>query len=139
MFRQLLSVVLFVGIFAGAAQATAKVSFLSATDWGDPTKLAGLLSKPAGQGPFPAVVLLHQCNGLDDVVGPLWEKRLVGWGYVVLRIDSLAPRYLKNVCAYETKGSYDGDVLESDRRVEDAIAQENFSRRCHTSQKINLA
>lgn len=126
MFRQLLSIVLFVGMFAGAVQAAEKVGFPSATDWGDPTELTGLLGKPTGQGPFPAVVLLHQCNGLDDAVGPLWEKRLVGWGYVVLRIDSLTQRGLKNVCAYETKGSYDGDVFESDTRVEDANGGKKF-------------
>ena len=126
MFRHLLSVTILLGMLATSALAAEKVAFPSATDWGDPTKLTGLLSKPSGDGPFPAVVLLHQCMGIGDAVGPAWEKRLVGWGYVVLRIDSLAPRGLKNVCAYETKGSYDGDVFESDTRVEDANGGKNF-------------
>ncbi len=121
MFRHLMSVTLFMGMLAiASAQAADRVKFTSATDWGDPAKLTGLLSKPRGAGPFPAVVLLHQCMGIGDVVGPLWEKRLLAWGYVVLRVDSFAPRGLKNVCAYETKGGYDGDVFESDTRVEDA-------------------
>lgn len=124
--RYLLSITFFVGMLAGAAHATETVSFSSATDWGDPTKLTGLLSKPRGEGPFPAAVLLHQCNGLDDTVGPQWEKKLLGWGYVVLRVDSLGPRGLKNVCAYETKGSYDGDVFESDTRVEDANGAKQY-------------
>ena len=113
MLRHLCSVALATVLLVGAANAADKVAFPSATDWGEPTKLSGLLSKPGGDGPFPAVVLLHQCNGLNDAVGAQWAKRLVGWGYAVLRVDSFAPRGLKNVCAYETKGSYDGDVFDA--------------------------
>lgn len=126
MIRRLLSVMFFMGTLTAAAHAADEVTFPSATDWGDPTELSGLLSKPPGAGPFPAVVLLHQCNGMADAVGPQWEKRLRGWGYVVLRVDSFAARGLKNACAYETKGSYDGDVFESDTRVEDANGGKNF-------------
>ena len=111
---------------AMSARAADKVSFPSATDWGEPTKLTGLLNMPSGEGPFPAVVLLHQCNGMADPVVAQWAKRLVGWGYVVLRVDSFAPRGLKDVCAYETKGSYEGDVFESDTRVEDANSGKQF-------------
>jgi dienelactone hydrolase len=51
--------------------------------------------KPGGAGPFPAVVMLHDCSGL----GPRssgsprrWAKLLVEWGYVVAIPDSLSTR-----------------------------------------------
>src|SRR3954468_18275070 len=56
------------------------------------------LSKPAGDGPFPALVYLHGCGGLsksrrDDVAG-----LMTGWGYVTLAVDSFASRGLKHSC-----------------------------------------
>lgn len=61
--------------------------------------LAGFLSRPKGDGPFPAIVILHGCGGLgprlkDDVSG-----RLVSQGYVVLVVDSFATRQMKSTCA----------------------------------------
>ena len=47
--------------------------------------------KPAGDGPFPALVLLHDCYGLH-VTHKKWAERLVEWGYVALLVDSLGPR-----------------------------------------------
>ena len=50
--------------------------------------LFGYLSRPAGPGPFPAVVLLHWCSGfgLHDIIA---AARLKSWGYVALALDSL--------------------------------------------------
>src|SRR3984957_13064219 len=36
---------------------------------GKPTSLHGLLMKPDGIGPFPAIVALHGCNGLFEQGG----------------------------------------------------------------------
>jgi dienelactone hydrolase len=52
---------------------------------------------PAGAPPAGAVVVLHGCNG----VGPHdseWARRLAGWGFVALLIDSFGPRGFKEVC-----------------------------------------
>ena len=51
----------------------------------------GHLSGPQGDGPFPAIVLLHGCGGLGRW-NEVWTERLVGWGYVVLNVDSFGPR-----------------------------------------------
>jgi len=52
--------------------------------------LPAYLARPSGAGPFPAVVVLHGCNGFGSlVVG--WADRLARWGYVALAIDSLTP------------------------------------------------
>eukprot|EP01035_Chromulina_nebulosa_P007714 gene7714-10422_t len=53
--------------------------------------------KPSGDGPFPALVLLHQCAGVNAAVAS-WARDAVERGYVVLMIDSLTPREVKTVC-----------------------------------------
>ena len=61
----------------------------------------GRLFKPAGNGPFPAVVMMHGCAGIfsnsDTTKGVAnlfrdWGDRLVAQGYVALLVDSFTPR-----------------------------------------------
>ncbi len=40
--------------------------------------LEGTLSRPAGAGPFPALVLMHPCHEASHYEP--WAERLVGWG-----------------------------------------------------------
>lgn len=60
--------------------------------------------KPAGDGPFPAVVLQHQCGGLRSPSGWQnqsmldWARRAVAQGYVAMLVDSLGPRSVDSVC-----------------------------------------
>lgn len=62
-------------------------------------ELRGQLFRPAGEGRFPAVVMLHDCRGIRPYqVG--WADELAGWGYVVLIVDSFMTRYEADVCAY---------------------------------------
>ena len=65
-----------------------------------PIKLTGILTRPEGNGPFPAVVLLHGCSGLQHSKSrnELWLNRLVKWGYVVLQVDSFKPRKISAIC-----------------------------------------
>lgn len=61
------------------------------------------LYKPEGPGPFPALVLQHQCGGLGNArwqnTSMLeWAKTAVKHGYVALIIDSLGPRGVDTVC-----------------------------------------
>lgn len=66
----------------------------------------GYLTKPAGDGPFPAIVHLHGCSGLPKAFkdgtekGP-WSERLAAWGYVVLVVDSFTTRGIDNTCSGE--------------------------------------
>lgn len=46
----------------------------------------GLLYQPAGKGPFPAIIVIHEWFGLNDWVKEQAEK-LSGQGYVALAID----------------------------------------------------
>lgn len=62
-----------------------------------------VLLKPDGPGPFPALVLHHQCGGLrrgqwHNQSMRDWAVKAVNRGYVVLLIDSLSPRHVDWVC-----------------------------------------
>lgn len=59
-----------------------------------PVEVSGILKKPKGKGPFPAVVLLHTCGGLQPHVTHDWPEFLNGLGYVTLTVDSFGPRGL---------------------------------------------
>ncbi len=71
---------------------------------GNPTPIRGILVRPGGPGPFPAVVALHGCSGLTGRSGRLiareadWAARLVGLGCAVLFPDSFTPRHLREIC-----------------------------------------
>jgi dienelactone hydrolase len=65
-------------------------------------EIPATLIKPDGDGPFPAVVVMHDCSGL----GPRssgsparWAEQLVSQGFVVLLPDSFTPRgFADGVC-----------------------------------------
>ncbi len=65
-------------------------------------RLRGRLSRPATAGsapaPAPAVVLLHDCTGIQPFQNA-WAANLTSWGYVVLQVDSLATRHRATDCA----------------------------------------
>ncbi len=62
------------------------------------TIIEGYLSKPDGDGPFPAVVSLHGCNGLSHSSPMAAAKYLNSVGYVSLVVDSFATRGIKEAC-----------------------------------------
>lgn len=72
-----------------------------------------VILRPDGPGPFPAVILLHGCGGLSGR-GTLWAERLRAWGYLSLRVNSLAARGLKRVCG--------GGSLRPEERIPDVLA-----------------
>ena len=59
--------------------------------------ISGDLSLPKGKGPFPAVILLHPCGGLDDVVLTTLQahaREMLSSGFATLILDSYGPRNL---------------------------------------------
>ncbi|UVK40837.1 dienelactone hydrolase family protein [Mesorhizobium sp. AR10] len=62
------------------------------------TTLNGYLTRPPGEGPFPAIVVLHGCGGLSPNVRKTWSERLSSRGYVVLVVDSFSTRGIKDTC-----------------------------------------
>jgi dienelactone hydrolase len=65
----------------------------------DPLMLTAKLTRPGGDGPFPAVVMLHGCGGILRKRDNSWAQRLTNWGYVALQVDSFGPRGVTSVCA----------------------------------------
>lgn len=67
------------------------------------------LYKPDGDGPFPALVIQHQCGGLrggrwQNQAILDWAKTAVAHGYVALVVDSLGPRSVETVCGGPRNG-----------------------------------
>ncbi len=52
---------------------------------------------PAGSGPFPAMVVLHGCDGVGRHYRE-WARELAGWGYIALLVDSFRSRGFATVC-----------------------------------------
>ena len=57
-----------------------------AADRGGSRPLRGYLASPPGTGPWPAVVMIHEIFGLDDVMRR-HADRLAGLGYLTLAVD----------------------------------------------------
>lgn len=83
--------------FSPLAAETVTIVGLSPTAGIDQLILKANLVKPNGDGPFPAVIMMHGCSG-DTPYQDAWEKRFIQWGYVVLRVDSLTPRKKQTFC-----------------------------------------
>ncbi|PDQ22527.1 hydrolase [Mesorhizobium sanjuanii] len=62
------------------------------------TMLKGYLTRPQGNGPFPAIVVLHGCAGILPSVKETWPERLSSWGYAVLVVDSFSTRGIHDTC-----------------------------------------
>lgn len=119
MYRLILAIIVVLSTHSGAAfSQSARDALIKAATLApdlelpsEPSSL-GLLSspkmalyKPDGAGPFPAVVLQHQCGGLRSASGTWqnmamleWAKEAVSRGYVALVLDSLGPRSVDTVC-----------------------------------------
>jgi len=89
---------------------------------GGPLNLTGRMKKPEGDGPFPAVVLLHGCGGISPRRDHRWAERLTGWGYVTLQVDSFTARGIASVCT--ASGSDAADIRA--KRVTDAYDAKRY-------------
>lgn len=93
------------GLSGAPALVGELVGFAGAPRQGRPAAaLQGLLLRPAGPGPFPAVVMLHGCSGLRTKAGAVqgklrfWAEHFRHLGYVTLLVDSFGPRGIDEVC-----------------------------------------
>ena len=82
----------FLNLLAVAALLAGCVTNVSFKNFNE--EIDGILRKPEGQGPFPAVVLLHTCGGLRPHVITDWPDYLNELGYVTLAVDSFGSRSL---------------------------------------------
>jgi dienelactone hydrolase len=67
-------------------------------DWPDagyPSRaITATIVRPDGEGPHPAVVLLHTCDGLKPPLTREWPEYFASQGYVALAVDSFGSRGL---------------------------------------------
>jgi dienelactone hydrolase len=86
---------------AAVAYTRDSVTVPSTTN-GIPQDLPAALYKPAGDGPFPAIVIMHDCSGLgprSSGAPARWAQLLATEGYVVILPDSFSPRgFPQGVC-----------------------------------------
>ena len=85
-------------------------------------RIQGYLAKPEGAGPFPAVVGLHGCAGLNATKQRLTDE-LVTRGYVTLLVDSFATRGIDQACTSR------GFLANARRRTSDAYGALGFLAR----------
>ena len=78
-----------------------------------------IVMRPEGDGPFPAVVLMHGCSGIYEN-NHTWAKLFVEQGYAAFIVNSLAPRGLAE--REMDNGVCDGSVLWGSERAGDLLA-----------------
>jgi dienelactone hydrolase len=87
---------------ATAVAAQQSVNFISLDAR---TNLTAYLSRPEGDAPRPAVVMMHGCSGYLNSKGRTiglyraWMRALVVQGYVVLAVDSASSRGFGQTCS----------------------------------------
>jgi dienelactone hydrolase len=80
----------------------------------------GSIILPDARPPYPGVVVLHGCNGVSQNTR-VWARRLAGWGYAALIVDSFSTRGPTQVC--------DGSrALPGPERAKDAFAAAAYLR-----------
>ena len=108
---------------AGCGSATTGLSITTTTSNGESEQIPATVLKPDGPGPFPAVVILHDCSGLgprSSGAPDRWARELIGWGYVVVIPDSFTTRgHGAGVC---TDPSPSRTEVGPFRRIRDAYA-----------------
>jgi uncharacterized protein len=97
--------------------------------------LPGTLSQPVGEGPFPAVVLVHGSgpNDRDETIGPNKPFRDLAWGLASQGIAVL--RYEKRTRHHQLKMALvAGSLTVKEETIDDAVAAVATLR---SSEKIN--
>jgi dienelactone hydrolase len=85
-----------VALLLSAGCSTSLVRFPNATP-GAPLTVPATLVRPSGDGPFPAVLLLHGCHGVSPSTRD-WAEWFRARGYVALIVDSWAARNIGDGC-----------------------------------------
>jgi len=129
--RRLLLLMAAMVLSAGSARALERVE-IPLSD----VKLQAALFRPAGAGPYPAVVAMHGCEGLNDASGAIlppyrdWGERLAALGYAVIFPDSFGSRGHGSQCRVRERA-----VRASRARIGDA----NAARRWVQVQQWSIA
>ena len=96
--RSIATLIVAAGLVAGCSSLRSEqaVRFDNVTPDG-PLAIDATLVLPSGRGPFPAVVQLHGCGGVEPQ-SFRWGRWLADRGYVALVVDSFRARHVKGDC-----------------------------------------
>jgi dienelactone hydrolase len=110
-------------LLLGGCVAISGPSITTTASNGGPEQIPARTYKPEGAGPFPAVVIAHDCSGLgpnSSGAPGRWADKLVQWGYVVIIPDSYTTRgHPGGIC---TDDASDRSGVTAYRRARDAYA-----------------
>ncbi len=124
MLRRLLPLLPTLLLLVGFASAASGLTITTTAPDGASEEIPATVSKPEGPGPFPAIVLMHDCSGLGPVSSGApgrWAAELVQRGYVVILPDSFTTRgHAGGVCTVP-RSQRNTDV-SFERRTTDAYA-----------------
>ena len=107
--------------YANPARFEEKETTVGSGDW----PLQGTLAMPVGEGPFPAVVLVHGSgpNDRDETLGPNKPFKDISWGLATRGIAVL--RYDKRTLVYGMKIAADPKIISSftvkEETIDDAL------------------
>jgi dienelactone hydrolase len=122
-------VLVLAAIVVGGCADTTGSSLRTTTPAGTQEDIPIAVSKPDGPGPFPAVVIMHDCSGLGTMSSGApgrWSRELVGHGYVVIIPDSFSTRgFPDGVCTSVARPGID---VSPPRRARDAYAALAYAR-----------
>src|SRR5437899_5622397 len=123
MLKNLMPLILSFMFLSGCVSTTSGLSITTTTTTGASEQIPAALLKPDGPGPFPAVVIMHDCSGLghrSSGAPDRWARELLTHGYVVLIPDSFTTRgHPAGVC---TDPSPSRTEVSPFRRARDAYA-----------------
>jgi dienelactone hydrolase len=123
MLTKLMALVLAFLFLGGSIGMTSDLSIPTTAPNGALEQIPATVSKPDGPGPFPAVVIMHDCSGLGPTSSGApdrWARELVERGYVVVLPESFTTRgHASGVC---TDPSPSRTEVSPYRRVRDAYA-----------------
>jgi dienelactone hydrolase len=121
--RRMLAAIVLSGGLVACAEAAPEGSITITAPDGAVEQIPTTTLRPDGRGPFPAVVILHDCSGLgprSSGAPGRWGRELVARGYVVLIPDSFTTRgHPDGVC---TDASRSRNAVGPARRMVDAYA-----------------
>ena len=100
------------------------------------------IQKPAGDGPFPAMVMVTGCSGFhNERFQPSYDRtgnKFVEMGYVVIRVDYLRSHGLDNSCAGDQNPT--GEIVPDEEIAADVLATVEYAASIPkvAGQKINV-
>lgn len=87
-----------------------------AEDGGSSRSGSMAIFKPAGAGPFPALVIMHTCNMIDADQTRYWVRAALERGYVAFVLDSFTQRGVQRGTCTQTRDDYSFSILPTRTR-----------------------